>query len=162
MEQISYFRLQSTHCEMRNYEGILENLDYNLLMHLALGYICVVFDFGCRGSAVDDEREGIPRAYWWGTEWIRFVLDHFWNLEGAEDPTRMVRGYNAKSTFEEKVKHLPKDIKRRIKYFRPYVQTKRIHLYPVYSKTDKDGEREYYAALLSSSASDVPEVSEKP
>jgi hypothetical protein len=59
-----YFRLQSTHCEVRNYEGIIENLDYNLLMSLALGYVCVVYDYGSRGNGMDDEREGIPRAFW--------------------------------------------------------------------------------------------------
>jgi hypothetical protein len=50
---------------MRNYEGIIENLDYNLLMSLALGYVCVVYDYGSRGNAMSDEREGIPRAFWY-------------------------------------------------------------------------------------------------
>mmetsp|Transcript_5119 Transcript_5119/g.5253 ORF Transcript_5119/g.5253 Transcript_5119/m.5253 type:complete len:325 (-) Transcript_5119:61-1035(-) len=149
MEHINYFRLQSTHCEMRNYEGILENLDYNLLMHLALGYVCVVYDYGSRGNSMgDDEREGIPRAFWWGTEWIRYVLDNLWHLEDEGKEVYMVRGYNSKKIFENQMKLLPKSLKRRIKYFRTYLKTNKIHLYPVYSKTDKDGEREYYAALL--------------
>ena len=49
---------------MRNYEGIIENLDYNLLMSLALGYVCVIYDYGSRGNGMEDQREGIPRAYW--------------------------------------------------------------------------------------------------
>ena len=53
----------------------------------------------------------------------------------------MVRGYNSRKIFEEQVKLLPKDLKRRIKYFRIYLKTNRIHLYPIYSKTDRDGER---------------------
>lgn len=92
-------------------------------------------------------------AFWWGIEWIRFVVDYLWfGYNNTKDGERFVRGYNAQAIFEEKVKKLPKDIKRRIKYFRPYVQMQRtncIHLYPIYSKTDKDGEREYYAKLLS-------------
>ena len=53
----------------------------------------------------------------------------------------MVRGYNCRKVFEEQVNMLPKDLKRRIKYFRIYLKTNRIHLYPIYSKTDRDGER---------------------
>ena len=54
---------------------------------------------------------------------------------------RMGRGYNSKKIFEDQIKLLPKDLKRRIKYFRIYLKTNRIHLYPIYSKTDRDGER---------------------
>jgi hypothetical protein len=54
---------------------------------------------------------------------------------------RMVRGYNSRKVFEDQVKLLPKDLKRRLKYFRVFLQTRRIHLYPLYSKTERDGER---------------------
>jgi hypothetical protein len=57
------------------------------------------------------------------------------------EKVRMVRGYNSRKIFEDQVKLLPKDLKRRLKYFRVFLQTKRIHLYPIYSKTDRDGER---------------------
>jgi hypothetical protein len=53
----------------------------------------------------------------------------------------MVRGYNSKKIFENQMKILPKNLKRRIKYFRIYLKTNKINLYPIYSKTDKDGER---------------------
>jgi hypothetical protein len=59
----------------------------------------------------------------------------------------MVRGYNSKKIFEDQMKKLPKNLKRRIKYFRIYLKTNKIHLYPVYSKTDKDGERYVYMTL---------------
>jgi hypothetical protein len=59
----------------------------------------------------------------------------------------MVRGYNSNKIFENQMKILPKNLKRRIKYFRIYLKTKKIHLYPVYSKTDKDGERYVYMSL---------------
>ena len=79
---LQYFRLQSTHCEIGNYQGIIENLDYNLLMNLALGYVCVVYDYGSRGTGMEDEREGIPRAFWYvnaNTSLQLFYLFwHFW------------------------------------------------------------------------------------
>lgn len=37
MDQISFIRIQSSHCETQDFHGILWNLDHNLLMHLALG-----------------------------------------------------------------------------------------------------------------------------
>ena len=33
----AFVRVQSSHCEANNHYGVLENLDHNLLMHLALG-----------------------------------------------------------------------------------------------------------------------------
>ena len=148
MDQISFFRLQSTHCESRQYAAILENLDNHLLLSLALGYIVVLFDYGCRGSKVDDHRDGIPRSYWWGIEWITFALNHFWDLENRDDAP-MVRGCNTRKAFEEQLYALPKDVRRRIKYFRPYLRSRRrIHLYPVYAKTDRDGDKAFYAGLL--------------
>lgn len=75
---LQYFRLQSTHCEMRNYEGIIENLDYNLMMNLALGYVCVVYDYGSRGNGMEDEREGIPRAFWYvDTKSLINIVKHY-------------------------------------------------------------------------------------
>ena len=38
----------SSHCEQRDYAGLLGSLDHNLLLHLALGYTCRVYDFGSR------------------------------------------------------------------------------------------------------------------
>lgn len=109
-------------------------------MHLALGYVCLIYDFGSRGTGMYDHRDGIPRAFWWGTEWLRHVLSHFWGLEDAHEP-RMVRGYNAKGEFDSRLRQIPKSLRRRFKYYKTYVRTKRIFLYPIYAKTAHDGIR---------------------
>lgn len=154
MNEISYIRIQSTHCESRNYFAILENLDNNLLMSLALGQYCVLYDFGSRGTGAlipdDDVRSGIPRAWWLGTEWIRHVLSDVWNLEDKDAQFRNVRGYNSKVIFDEQLELMPKALRRRLKYFRPYLQTKKLYMFPLYSKTDKDGEKDFYAQTLKS------------
>ena len=49
-QELNYIRIQSTHCESRNYNGILESLDTTLLMNLARGNICLLYDFGSRGT----------------------------------------------------------------------------------------------------------------
>ena len=41
-------RIQSSHCEVRDHSALLANLDHALLLHLALGFHCRVYDFGSR------------------------------------------------------------------------------------------------------------------
>ena len=36
-------------------------------------YSCVVYDFGSR-----DKKRGVPRALWYGTEFVRYALDWYW------------------------------------------------------------------------------------
>ena len=105
-EQISFMRLQSSHCEAQDYAGILANLDHNLLMHLALGFDCRVYDFGSRGNdweAMDGtlERRYVPRAIWWGLEWSRFALTRMWKLPSGDPP--LLRGYNVADNFEKQL-----------------------------------------------------------
>lgn len=120
-------------------------------MNLALGHYCVIYDFGSRGTGRmigdDDPRSGIPRAFWMGIEWIRYVLASCWNLEEASLDKRYVRGYNSKDLFDEKMKEIPKVLRRKLTYFRPFVQTKQLHIYPVYRKTIYDNERDFYYGI---------------
>jgi hypothetical protein len=69
----AFCRVQSTMCEAGDMEKVLCELDANLLVSLALGYSCVVYDFGSR-----DKKRGVPRALWYGTEFVRYALDWYW------------------------------------------------------------------------------------
>ena len=75
IEQIGFVRIQSTHCEQGEFHAILQNLDHNLLMHLALGFECRIYDFGVRQPPY------VPRAMWWGMEWSRYALSRLWKLQ---------------------------------------------------------------------------------
>lgn len=149
---LNYIRIQSTHCENSNYYGIMESLDNNFLMHAALGNICLLYDYGSRGTGAligtEDHRSGIPRAYWWGVEWIRHCLAHVWNLDEAHQAKRNVRGYNSKGTFDEQIDAMPKTLRRKLKYFRPFLNTQALHIYPLYAKTVHDGEKDFYFQLF--------------
>ena len=96
-DSIAFCRIQSSHCERCDFAAVLQNLDHNLLLRLAMGDVVVVYDCGSRGMSwpkpkikdgpSDDqakaeaedgggggsefEREFIPRALWWGLEWTR-------------------------------------------------------------------------------------------
>jgi len=151
-DDLNWIRIQSTHCENTNYYGIMESLDANFLMNVAVGNVCLIFDYGSRGTGqligTDDHRYGIPRSYWWGIEWIRHCLSFVWKLEEANSQQRFVRGYNAKNIFDEQLLQMPKTLQRRLKYYRPYVLTRALHIYPIYSRTSNDGEKTFYHDLM--------------
>ena len=154
-QELNYIRIQSTHCESRNYNGILESLDTTLLMNLARGNICLLYDFGSRGTGTligeEDEKYGIPRAYWMGTEWIRHALASIWHLPEAETGRRFVRGYNSANLFDEQILAIPKPLRRKLKYFRPYITTKHLHLYPIYQRTIHDANKQFHVDTMASS-----------
>jgi hypothetical protein len=151
-EDVSFLRIQSTHCEHANHYGILENLDHNFLMHLALGNVCLIYDYGSRGTGAligeDDHRSGIPRSFWWGLEWIRHSLSSIWHLPEEQQAQRFIRGHNSKALFDEKVDAMPAALRRKLKYYRPYCLTSQLHILPLYCKTAEDGEKQFYFDLV--------------
>ena len=157
-EQISFLRIQSSHCEAQDFNGILQNLDHNLLMHLALGYECRVYDFGSRGNfweadpsdpACDEVvKKYVPRALWWGLEWSRYALNHIWHLDGSQTP--LLRGYNVETMFASKVNALPKALHKRLKYYRSHLAPglSTVNLKGYYAGTVLDGDKAAYRAML--------------
>ncbi len=153
--EINYVRIQSTHCESRNYNGILENLDSTFLMSLARGNICLLYDYGSRGTGKligeEDEKYGIPRAYWLGVEWIRHALANVWNLPESCAEKRYVRGYNSVDHFNEQLQMIPKTLRRRLKYYRSFLVTENLHLYPIYKRTTHDSDKQFHIDVMADS-----------
>ena len=54
-----FIRIQSTVCEQKLWDRLIQDLDYDFLMNLALGHKCIVYDFGAR--------KPIPRAVYQGS-----------------------------------------------------------------------------------------------
>ena len=102
--QLRFMRVQSSHCEAQDFNGILSGLDHDLLMHLALGCECRVYDFGSRGNVWvgedgGEEQRHVPRAIWWGLEWWRYALNDIWRLPAQRTP--ILRGVNVERNFRE-------------------------------------------------------------
>lgn len=173
-EGVSFIRVQSSHCEAQDFYGLLQNLDHNLLMHLALGFECRVYDFGSRGNyweapaktsvagaqgdlsdaATEEmtaepgvELQYVPRAIWWGLEWSRYALNALWKLEAQ---TPLLRGYNVQALFDEKLRHIPKPLFKRVKYYRSYLapDLREVRLQGYYAQTLLDGNKDAYRAFL--------------
>jgi len=164
-EDVAFCRVQSSHCEAQDFNAVLANLDHNLLMHLALGFECRVYDFGSRGNywAVEEaasdapsssaspeptaELQYVPRALWWGLEWSRYALNTLWHLEVG---TPLLRGYNVQSLFDEQLRAIPKPLWKRLKYYRAYTATglQEIRLRGYYAQTLLDGNKEAYRDFM--------------
>ena len=169
-ESISFCRIQSSHCEAQDFNGILTNLDHNLLMHLALGYECRVYDFGSRGNLWEGEdaapvQKYVPRALWWGLEWSRYALAQLWKLEDAESAPPLLRGVNVESMFKSKLDALPKPLNKKLKYYRSHLApglTSLDHLKGYYTGTVLDGNKEAYREMLLAHRGRSADFSEPP
>ena len=154
------------------------NLDHNLLMHLALGVECRVYDYGSRGNYWEyedgtTEQLWVPRAVWWGLEWSRYALEAVWHVESGEGEdtgageasagegpdvagssarvrTPLLRGYNVRSLFDEKLRGLPKPLWKKLKYYRAYLAPglDELRLHGYYAGTELDGNKEAYKSFL--------------
>lgn len=175
-EAVDFCRLQSSHCETCDFQAVLRELDHNLLMRLAIGELCVVYDCGSRSmlwpkAAVvgtgaprpspDDktvpemERLFLPRALWWGLEWTRFALSELWQLP-APDGRReaWLRGIRVTSMFQKQVKLLPKPLRKRLKYYRSIAAaagTEQLLLFGASRATELDGQKDVYCDMVLSS-----------
>lgn len=150
MNQINFVRIQSSHCEANAFYSVLENLDHNLLFHLATGARCLVYDLGSRQTKWPHqdglEAKKIPRALWWGVEWSRYALGKVWKID-TEKPT--LRGYSTVKLFDEKLNAMPKALYKKLKYYRKF-DPQIVDLVPVYCKggTDNDGNDRAYARMV--------------
>ena len=109
-----YLRIQSTMCEVGDMEKVLLELDANFLVSAALGYSCVVYDYGSR-----DKKRGVPRALWYGLEFVRYALNVEWF--GAPDRPPILRGKRVDQDFRRKLGGVSKSCKKRIRYYRQFI-----------------------------------------
>lgn len=158
-----FVRLQSTACEQFDAKNsqILDEIDANLLTRLALDEPCFVWDYGSRNP-----ESGVPRALWYGLEWVRFACARSWGKAPSECKSRddalpraLLRGKDVRSSFEERYRNLPQRTARKLRYYRRFradleVDPEgpapeppgrlRVPLYGVYGFTDRDNDTAYY------------------
>lgn len=137
MESVYFLRIQSSHCESHKWEKMLLELDSNFLMSLALGYRCLVYDYGAQAE--------ISKAIYFGLEWIRYFLNRRW-LGRITNP--IVKGKNISNYFEGQYEHISKQTRKHIDYYKKYLFTEEIHLEGISSTTLHDNHSEYYREIL--------------
>jgi len=147
-----FMRLESTACEQQRFAHILDSLDASLVMSLALGEACVVYDCGSRNA-----KRGVPRALWYGTEFVKYALHCLWFPEQRDRrPGAVLRGYNVAAQWDKVLGDLPEGTKKRIRYYAPYARrcnpSGLLLLFGAYRATDQDNNAEFYVETLARDA----------
>lgn len=137
LDDYAFIRIQSTACEQKRWDALIQDLDYNFLMSLALGHTCVVYDFGAR--------KNVPRAVYQGLEFVRYVLTRRWF---GKHTSPFVKGHNCGSYFSEVYERLDDATFKKIDYFRKFLMTDEIRLTAETSATEHDGDHEFYRMML--------------
>jgi hypothetical protein len=135
--QYSFIRIQSTACEQKRWDFILQDLDYDFLMHLALGTHCVVVDYSAHKK--------VPRSLYQGIEWVKFVLNKVW-LNKKYTP--FVKQFNTTEYFEKMYKTLNKATLKKLKYFKYFLNTDKINLSTIPGHTSHDGQKQFFKNIL--------------
>ena len=135
--EYAFIRIQSTACEQKRWDYVLQDLDYTFLMALALGQEVVVYDFGAR--------KDVPRAVYQGLSLVRYVLNRRWL---GIDATPFVRGHNVHRYFDEVYRGLDGRTFKKLDYFRKFLRTDRLNLVEVTAATDRDSQYEWYREVL--------------
>lgn len=115
-----FARISSTDVENNNWDNIMLGLDANLLMRLALGFKCKILDCGTRRPVGKVIYEAVPR--------IKTLLEDSWlKCINWPAPTKELQ-----------------NIKRKINYFKRFVNTNTIRLKGLSFTTVNDGNVPYF------------------
>ena len=130
--EVSFVRIQSTVCEQKDWDRLVLDLDNNLLMHLALGYDCQVYD----RSAHDRPARAIRQ----GLELVKFLLEKFWFGRDYVAP-------DGQSSYFRTIR-LGQKAENKLKYYRRFLSCDEVRLSGISDKTTHDGDYEWYANTI--------------
>ena len=138
-----FIRIQSTICEQKLWDRIIQDLDYDFLLNVSIGNECMIYDYGAR--------KPISRAVYQGVEFIKYVLHKRWlNKEYLTDCNRSNGEHIRKdcnSYFESCYRNLEDRTKKKLDYFKPYVSGV-IDIKTVTDATIHDGDKNFYRNVL--------------
>jgi len=138
----SFCRIQSTACEQQKFEQMINEVDAGVLMQLAAGRCVLVWDYGSR-----NRKRAVPRALWYGLEFVRFSLNKEWLGTQTE---AYLRGVKVTDNFEKELRGFSRSTKRRLRYFRRYLDPgmQEVRLYGVYKATEHDDDTQFYREMF--------------
>jgi len=137
----SFIRIQSTHCEQKLWNRVIEELDYNFLMSLALGYNCIVIDYGSRTKSKSGSR-----AQWQGIAFIKYILYKRWFKKDVDiylGPLKLSDHFS--EVYKTKI---TKANKKKLDYFKKFLFTDELKIECMGGFTDKDGKNDFYKEVL--------------
>lgn len=168
----SFLRLQSTTIERQDWIKLfLADLSDDLLMHLALGWRCIVHDRGTNRP--------LSKTIYYALPLVKYVLDRRWHgIEPAEVWNRGRRGGRGNNVaaayakiYHDLFTHTQTDtgrVKRRVEYYRRYLVARPmgdgvdggVQLVGACVSTSHDGDGAYYRKLTHDAL--VPDLAPMP
>jgi hypothetical protein len=133
-----FLRLQSTACEQKRWGPILDDIDYGLLVPLAAGAECIVYDCGAR--------KPLARALWQGIAWVRFACETRWT--GASSPVLGRGGESMRQQFGLAYQGLPASTLGRLDYAGRFYAGGPIRLLVCGEPTAMDGDTMTQTAMV--------------
>lgn len=132
-----FIRIQSSLCEAKKWDKILNDLDYNFLMDLAMGHEIIIID--------SSQKKIKPRAIYQGIPWIKYALTRRWynRIELV-----FVKRNNVSNYFNKEYHSLSKETKRKLDYFRKFLFHDEIKIRGIGLQTKKDGNYNFYKNKL--------------
>lgn len=143
IKDIGCIRIQSTKCEQKDWSYIIEDLDYQFLLDLALGEDVVVLDCS--------PKKDVSRALYQGVEWLKYVLNRRW-FDREEDC--FVKSNKVNNYFNEEYKLLSRRAKNKLDYLKKFLLTDKIYLQGICKGTSMDSNYEGYKQILKGVFSD--------
>jgi hypothetical protein len=101
-----FLRLQSSICENKKWNYLLQDLDNDFLMNLAIGNTCIVYDCS--------NKRKIPRSLYQGLKFIIYILNLIWFNKNKKI---IVNNVNCQNYFYQEYKKLNKQILKKNKIF---------------------------------------------
>jgi hypothetical protein len=158
VENPRFIRIKSTHFERHLLEDVIVALSDDLLMNLAIGNKCVIYDFGMYFE--------IPRSIWEGIPWIKYVLYRAWFGKETDYiitrrrykrpapgiPPVLGKEYhpqNYKVFFRNRYNRMSDKTMEKINYYKNFISSGTINLEGVSRKTEHDGDIDFYKKVLS-------------
>lgn len=124
LPEYSFVRIESTAIEKQDWTRVLRDLDANFLMSLALGHECHFYDCGTRRETSKTVSVGIP--------YIIAQLSYVWFTH--DEWLALTAEMRA--------------VKRKLMYFKRYVNTAHIKLTGHSRATNNDGNKAYYKGIV--------------
>lgn len=137
ISQVKFVRIQSCACERHLWDKLINELDYNFLLDLALGYNVKVLDTSAKKKE--------SRAMYQGLEFVKYVLNRVWFDKIVEAKCRKM---DCSEYFDEAYKTISDNTIKKVKYLRKFLNTDKISLNSYCISTEHDGDYKYYRKVL--------------
>lgn len=138
IENYKFVRIQSTYCEQKLFDKVIQDLDYNFLLDIAQGNTIKVYDASSRNKKQS-------RALYQGIEFIRYVLNRRWLNKNIK---AYVKGMNVTDYFNVKYNSLSVTTRKKLDYVKKFLNTDKINIEKYCKKSLHDGDWEYFKDLL--------------